>query len=67
MEEKGFYILPSELFQNVRKGAANDANLNEALARVFKNIEGSAVGTDAEADLKGLFDDLDVLYAAGGL
>jgi len=60
VEEKGFYIFPSELFQNVRRRAANDANLNETLARVFKNIEGSAVGTDAEDDLKGLFDDLDV-------
>ncbi len=58
--EKGFYILPTELFRNVRAGAARDANLNETLARVFKNIEGSAVGTDAEDDLKGLFDDLDV-------
>lgn len=60
VDEKGFYILPSELFQNVRRRAANDANLNETLARVFKNIEGSAIGTDAEGDLKGLFDDLDV-------
>lgn len=60
VEEKGFYILPSELFRNVRASAARDANLNETLARVFKNIEGSAVGTDAEDDLKGLFDDLDV-------
>ncbi|KRE61796.1 restriction endonuclease [Arthrobacter sp. Soil736] len=58
--EKGFYILPSELFQNVRKGASHDANLNETLARVFKNIEGSALGTGSEDDLKGLFDDLDV-------
>ena len=60
VEEKGFYILPSELFQNVRKAAARDENLNETLARIFKNIEGSAMGTDAEDDLKGLFDDLDV-------
>lgn len=60
VEEKGFYILPSELFQNVRQRASQDANLNETLARVFKNIEGSAIGTDAEVDLKGLFDDLDV-------
>lgn len=60
VEEKGFYILPSELFRNVRAGAGQDANLNETLARVFKNIEGSALGTDAEDDLKGLFDDLDV-------
>lgn len=60
VDEKGFYILPSELFQNVRKRAARDANLNETLERVFKNIEGSAVGSDSEDDLKGLFDDLDV-------
>lgn len=58
--EKGFYILPSELFQNVRQQAQNDTNLNETLARVFKNIEGSAIGTGSEDDLKGLFDDLDV-------
>jgi type I restriction enzyme M protein len=58
--EKGFYILPSELFANVRKQAAQDENLNETLADIFKNIEGSATGTDSEGDLKGLFDDLDV-------
>jgi type I restriction enzyme M protein len=60
VDEKGFYILPSELFRNVRMAASQDANLNETLARVFKNIEGSAVGSDSEDDLKGLFDDLDV-------
>ena len=60
VDEKGFYILPSELFQNVRERAARDVNLNETLERVFRNIEGSAVGTDSEDDLKGLFDDLDV-------
>ncbi|MBB0243277.1 type I restriction-modification system subunit M [Streptomyces alkaliphilus] len=60
VDEKGFYILPSELFANVRKRAAGDENLNETLARVFKNIEGSALGTDSEDALKGLFDDLDV-------
>ncbi|WP_435300288.1 type I restriction-modification system subunit M [Timonella sp. A28] len=60
VEEKGFYILPSDLFQNVRRNAANDPNLNETLERVFKDIEGSALGTDSEGDLKGLFDDLDV-------
>ncbi|MER7795896.1 type I restriction-modification system subunit M [Microbacterium sp. NPDC096154] len=58
--EKGFFVLPSELFANVRKRAAQDENLNETLERVFKNIEGSALGTDSEDDLKGLFDDLDV-------
>ncbi|MCC6687215.1 MAG: type I restriction-modification system subunit M [Fimbriimonadaceae bacterium] len=58
--EKGFYILPSELFENVRRRAAKDENLNETLERTFNNIEGSAVGSDSEDDLKGLFDDLDV-------
>ncbi|WP_343320580.1 type I restriction-modification system subunit M (plasmid) [Arthrobacter sp. TMP15] len=58
--EKGFYILPSELFPNVRERASQDTNLNETLARIFKNIEGSAVGSGSEDDIKGLFDDLDV-------
>jgi type I restriction enzyme M protein len=60
VKEKGFYILPSELFVNVRKNARNDANLNETLSKVFDNIEGSAKGFESENDLKGLFDDLDV-------
>lgn len=58
--EKGFFILPSELFVNIRATAQGNENLNETLEAVFKNIEGSAVGTDSEDDLKGLFDDLDV-------
>ena len=58
--EKGFYILPSELFDNVRRRAASDVNLNETLQRIFRNIEGSAVGTESEGDIKGLFADLDV-------
>lgn len=60
VKEKGFYILPSELFFNVRKKARNDANLNETLKSVFRGIESSAKGANSEDDLKGLFDDLDV-------
>jgi len=60
VKEKGFYILPSELFINVTKNARNNPNLNETLATIFKNIEHSAKGTGSEDDLKGLFDDLDV-------
>ena len=60
VETKGFFILPSELFENVLKHAAADENLNETLERVFKNIEASAQGTDSEDNFKGLFDDLDV-------
>ena len=57
---KGFYILPSELFCNVHKRAANDENLNETLERVFRNIEESSKGSEAEDDFAGLFDDFDV-------
>ena len=64
--EKGFYILPSELFKNVCKRAPSDANLNETMERVFSNIEGSAIGTESEDDLRGLFDDLDVNSAKLG-
>src|SRR3989338_4255584 len=60
VKEKGFYILPSQLFLNVRKNARNDANLNETLTKVFRNIENSAKGANSEDDIKGLFDDLDV-------
>ena len=60
VKEKGFYILPSSLFPNVRARARNDANLNETLSQIFAEIEGSANGADSEDDLKGLFDDLDV-------
>lgn len=60
VEEKGFFILPSELFVNVTKIARNNPNLNETLATIFRNIENSAKGAKSEDDLKGLFDDLDV-------
>ena len=60
VREKGFYILPSELFVNVRARAKEDPNLNETLSRVFQNIENSAKGAASEDDLKGLFDDIDV-------
>lgn len=60
VNEKGFFIRPSELFDNVRKRAPQDENLNETLKSIFQNIEGSASGTDSQDDLKGLFDDLNV-------
>ena len=65
VKEKGFYILPSELFANVRASARQDANLNETLSRIFADIEGSANGSDSEDDLKGLFDDLRQQQQAG--
>lgn len=58
--EKGFFILPSELFCNVRERADKDENLNETLEQVFAHIESSASSGDAESDFAGLFDDFDV-------
>lgn len=60
VEIKGFFILPSQLFCNVRKNAKNNENLNETLESVFKSIEDSALGTESENDFKGLFYDLNV-------
>ena len=60
VNEKGYFMLPSELFQNVNKTAKNNKNLNETLAKVFVNIEASAQGTASEDDFKGLFNDIDV-------
>ena len=58
--EKGFFILPSQLFENVRKRAPQDENLNMTLEKAFKDIEASAQGTESEDDFKGLFADFDV-------
>ena len=60
VSEKGFFILPSELFWNVLKTAPNDENLNETLERIFRHIEESAKGTSSEGQFAGLFDDFDV-------
>lgn len=74
VKEKGFFILPSELFCNILKCVDKDGmrltedgqDLNELLSQAFKNIEGSAVGAESEGDLKGLFDDMDVNSAKLG-
>jgi len=60
VDEKGFFILPSQLFCNVLKKAPNDKNLNETLEGVFRGIEDSTRGADSEEDFQGLFADFDV-------
>ena len=60
IEEKGFFMLPSELFCNVRAAAPRDENLNMTLERVFNNIENSAKASVSENSFAGLFDDFDV-------
>lgn len=60
VKTKGYFVLPSELFQNVCARAKSDENLNETLEQVFRSIEASAQGTESEDNFKGLFDDIDV-------
>ena len=59
VEDKGFFILPSQLFENVVENASQNENLNEDLANIFQAIEKSAIGFKSEDDIKGLFDNLD--------
>ena len=61
VKEKGFFILPSEIFSNVCKEAKNhEEDLNEILQKIFRNIENSAKGAESEENFSGLFDDIDV-------
>ncbi|PAF55091.1 type I restriction-modification system subunit M [Mycoplasmopsis agassizii] len=59
INEKGFFILPSQLFENVIKNADED-KLNITLGEIFKSIESSANGKPSEKNIKGLFADVDV-------
>ncbi len=60
LSNKGYFILPSELFCNLKERARKDENLNTTLSNILKNIENSAQGTDSENDFKGLFNDFKV-------
>lgn len=60
VQTKGFFILPSELFCNVKNRAKHDENLNMTLETIFKHIEESAKGSESEDNFAGLFDDIDV-------
>lgn len=59
VKTKGYFIYPSQLFDNIVKDANTNENLNTDLAAVFSAIESSANGYDSESDIKGLFADFD--------
>lgn len=56
---KGYFIAPSQLFENVVKAANENESLNTDLAEIFSSIENSAIGFPSEDDIKGLFADFD--------
>ena len=59
VKTKGYFIYPSQLFENVAKKANSNESLNTDLAAIFAAIEASASGYPSEQDIKGLFADFD--------
>jgi len=59
IKTKGYFIYPSQLFENVVAGAGSNDNLNTDLAKIFSSIESSANGYSSEENTKGLFADFD--------
>ncbi|MHA2787860.1 type I restriction-modification system subunit M [Corynebacterium sp. S7] len=63
VEELGYYIPPSELFENVldatKPKSDQNPNLNVDLANIFRRIEDSTKGEPSEGDFAGLFSDID--------
>jgi type I restriction enzyme M protein len=59
IKTKGYFIYPSQLFVNVVKNAHSNESLNTDLAKIFSEIEKSAIGYPSENDIKGLFADFD--------
>ena len=53
VREKGFYILPSQLFNNVRFKARQDGNLNETLSRVLPALKVPQSGRTAKTTSRG--------------
>lgn len=66
IKTKGYFIYPSQLFENVVKNARQNDNLNTELKTIFDAIEGSAQGYESERDIKGLFDDVDTTHSKLG-
>lgn len=59
IKTKGYFIYPSQLFENLAKTANTNPNLNTDLKAIFDAIESSANGYPSEQDIKGLFADFD--------
>ncbi len=59
VKTKGYFIYPSQLFENVVRNANSNENLNTDLKTIFSAIENSANGYQSEHAIKGLFADFD--------
>lgn len=59
IKTKGYFIYPSQLFENIVENCQENSDLNTNLKAIFSDIENSANGYDSENDIKGLFADFD--------
>ncbi|SJZ56871.1 type I restriction-modification system subunit M [Mycoplasmopsis verecunda] len=64
VNDYGFFMKPSQLFQNVVKRANRDKSseisLNEEIKQIFNDIEESSKLGNSYKDFEGLFDDIDL-------
>ncbi len=60
VDEKGYFILPSQLFKNVLRKADQDENLNNTLGKIFRAIENSPGDKPSKNKIAGLFSDFAV-------
>jgi len=63
INQKGYFILPSQLFCNLCEQIKSDDeidNLNVTLQTIFHDIEATARGTSSEEKIRGLFSSFDV-------
>lgn len=60
INQLGFFLKPSELFHVIAERGEQGEFIIEPLGVVLRHIEQSTMGSDAEDDFNGLFDDLDL-------
>lgn len=63
INEKGFFIYPSQLFKNTYYRLKKDLehkNLNEELSNILIDIENTSIGTNSEKNVKGIFTSIDL-------
>jgi type I restriction enzyme M protein len=60
IDHLGYFLKPSELFHVLAQKGENGKFILEDLSNVLNHIEQSTMGTAAEDDFNGLFDDIDL-------
>lgn len=60
IDHLGYFLKPSELFHVIAQKGEQGEFIIEQLGEVLRHIEQSTMGTEAEDDFNGLFDDLDL-------